>query len=346
MLTRFVKFIFFGIFGMVVAIPGVLWAQDSTQVGPGSKDSSGVRVAKTSDESGSSTGRVIFRGTWGSGLDQIGMRLAAPDMLPQAPFMGPGGFRLDPDGTLWLSDSVQGCVKGFSITSPKAPPRIFLCPFARLGDLAVTSDAIFVVAMEPRGIHILDKTTGHVRKHIPIPLVNPGRIMITDSGGIIIEDPDGGPWLVGTEGAARHPAGALESVGNADVLFGTLYDFEAESRKIIKAGLHGPGDEPDLFTIFRRRGGRIAFSRLVGMVDGNPVLAVLTASAPQTMEMVGFDENGREARQARLPVSGSIFLPSQWIIGPKSMILAFSADLTGFTVTRYDFSDLLNDPKK
>ena len=282
-------------------------------------------------------GRVVFSGTWGSGPHQIGMNPAAPDMLPQGPFMGPGGFRIDSSHVLWISDSVHKCIKGFSTGDANQPPHVFPCHFSRLGDLAVTNDEIFVVAMEPRGIHVLDKSTGAAKRHIPIPLVNPGRLLVISADLIALEDPDGGPWLIQGDQAARHTSSALETVGTADFLFGTLYDLDPASRKILQAGWFGPKDEPDLFAVFRRPGGNIAFSRLIGLIDQTPVLVTLTASAPQSLEFSHFDRNGGVSQHLVIPVRGSIHLPSQWLLGAGTTLYAFSADLQGFSVTAYDF---------
>ncbi|HQG29282.1 MAG TPA: hypothetical protein PLY73_12095, partial [Candidatus Ozemobacteraceae bacterium] len=57
---------------------------------------------------------VVREISWGDGIGRLGIIFQDRGQLPEGPFMGPGGFRVDADGGIWISDSVQKAVKRFA----------------------------------------------------------------------------------------------------------------------------------------------------------------------------------------------------------------------------------------
>jgi hypothetical protein len=272
-----------------------------------------------------------FYGTWGTGTTQIGLWPAAPDMLPQGPFMGPGGFRVDTDGAVWISDSVQRQIKRFHQGNVTTIP----VPALKLGDLAVSATRVAVCTVEPTGVMLFDKKSGkEIRRHA-IALKTPGRLLMTPTHALAIEETGSGLWLIASGSAPeRHPAAALEPVGDDLQLFGMLYDFEDSSRKVIRAGWAGETSEPSLFAFFRAPGTRIVFCRTLALIDQLPLAVFVTADSPGEMRFVQFSADGTVAGERRAPIFPCCYLPSTVIANHDGTIFLMKADMKGFEIFR------------
>ncbi|HNV71128.1 MAG TPA: hypothetical protein PKO06_15605 [Candidatus Ozemobacteraceae bacterium] len=274
---------------------------------------------------------VLLQGTWGSAPHQLGLRLQAPGELPAAPYMGPGGFRLTPDGALWVSDSVNRCLKRLAKGSP---PLLLPVEAERLGDLEVQGHAVSVVTRDPHGIMVFDSESRRRTAWIPFSAKSPGRLLGCGEDRLILEDPADGPWLIENGKVRPHPAKAIEPAGTEARLFGTLYDFDDTSRKIIVAGWKEEESEPELFSLYKSGGRRIVFSRLLNTMGSSPLLTVVTASDPQKLELIGFDEKGNPTRAGFLPILSGPYLATPWVRTPDGLYIGFSGTPEGFRIVK------------
>lgn len=277
----------------------------------------------------------ILHGLWGSGSAQIGLKLLEPGALPAAPFHGPGGFRPAADGRIWISDSVNHRLIGFGTGQPLIIP----VPARVLGDLEISGDKAFICTLDPNGVGVIDLKSGKQLNHVAIPFKSPNRLFVCAEDRFSVSETQGGLWVVISGKPSLHPAQALEPIGNKDLLFGTLFDFDPSSRKIIKAGWNGENDEPALFALFNLPGQRIVFSRLYGMHHDSPVLGIVSASSPERLQFITFDNNGKASPFAEVPLLDGPPLPFPWVIGSDGYLYGMSGDLEGFRLHRCKISN-------
>lgn len=272
----------------------------------------------------------VFSGTWGTATNQIGLQLAAPDMPPQGPFMGPGGFRVDSDESIWFSDSVQGAIKHYV----KGRGESFPVAAKKLGDLFVTPENIYLCSLEPQGINVYEKKSGKLLRVIPVPFRTPGRLLVADNDHIAVEETGGGLWIIVSGKPVLHQAEAMEPVGDSANLYGTLFDFDLSSRKIIKAGWDEKTAEPTLFALPTFKGRKIAFSRLIGATPAGPWASWLLASSPSSLTLTRFKGDGKVDATLDIPLLSACYMSSTLIVGNDGRIYGFQSDLMGFSVYR------------
>ncbi|MFZ2960686.1 MAG: hypothetical protein WA705_27715 [Candidatus Ozemobacteraceae bacterium] len=282
----------------------------------------------------------ILSGTWGTKPSQIGIKFLSPDILPETPFCGPGGFAVDASGTVWITDSIQGCIKIFEPLGNKQPgfkkePRIIPVGAKKLGDIALTANAVFVAGVDPNAIIIFDKATGKEMKRISVPYRSPGRLLAIDEKHIAISETGNGLWLVIDEKSTRYPSEVIEPIGTSQTLYGTVYDFDPTSRRIVQAPWDIQKGEPEPFALYRAPGNaRIIFSRILTMRNSFPLLSTVTASSPTILSLTTFDREGHPKPLIDLPLQDGPALPSRWIQGEDGAFYVFSGNLKGFSLER------------
>ena len=276
----------------------------------------------------------LYRIPWGKGPAAVGLRFPEPGMLPSTPFLGPGGFRIDTDGALWVSDSVNRRIKRFA---PGQPVRAFPVRAAGLGDLEVTAEEVYVVQRGPFGVARYEKASGDLKTVVAIPYRTPGRLRVIASTTLLLKEEGSRLWTVVNGKPVAHPAEALEPVYNGTHLFGVQYEFLDDSRRLLACRLEYRPAEPDQFTLFQTPGRRIVFNRLAGIRDGRPVLLVLFADRPDQFEVYSFTANGRPDLSGTLPVLPGCGLAAPWILGPDGNWYGLSPDLKGFSILRREF---------
>jgi len=273
----------------------------------------------------------VFSVDWGTASNQIGIKFLEPGILPATPFSGPGGFRVGIDGSIWISDSINGSIKKFS----KGKVDAFRVMAEKLGDLFLFESKVFVCTLNPNGIKILDSQTGVEEKFIPMLFKNPRRLLVQSANKIAVEEMEGGTWILfGNNPPFMHSAKALEAVGNSSYLFGTLFDFDPLSRKIIRANWSEKNVEPELFTIYRSTGGELVFSKLVGQVKELPVLMTLCAQRAEALDFTFFDSEGKVSKVLTGPPMDVCYFPSTWIIGNDENLYGVQADLKSLSIFR------------
>lgn len=275
---------------------------------------------------------IIQEIPWGVASDQLGIVFQDVGQLPEGPFMGPGGFRVDADGGIWISDSVQMAVKRFA---PDGTTRVYPVNARKLGDLFLLGMELAVVTGSPDGVAFIDRETGSETRRIDAPLGMPGRLAVFDTGRVALARNEGGVRMFFGGKAEVHPAEALEPVGTAQTLFGTSYEFDAASRVIIRAGWTGETSEPETFARYTVSGNdSIVFSRLLGMAGGFPALMLVTRAEPDVYRIVRFDADGKATAEIRVPVYAGCPLPTAWILGDDGFLYAGEADAKVFRIRR------------
>ncbi len=275
---------------------------------------------------------------WGSGTSRLGITFQDRGQLPEGPFMGPGGFRVDAEGGVWISDSVQKSVKRFA---PDGGILSYPVKAAKLGDLFLLGTEVAVITGSPDGIAFIDRATGSETRRIETKGLLRGRLNIIDKDHILVGGNEGGVFLYMGTTWEMHPASALEPVGTADTLFGTLYEFDVTSRVIIRAAWTGEASDPEAFARYKLTGAdEIVFSRLLGMSGGFPAFMLVTRADPAAYRIVRFDADGKVVSERKVPIFPGCPLPSPWIFGEDGALYAAEADDTSFRVRR---APALND---
>lgn len=273
---------------------------------------------------------VMLQGSWGSQPEQLGLRMPSPGVMPGAPFQGPGGFRADAQGGIWVSDSVNRVVKVFR----EGKVEVFPIPAEGLGDIDLAGDAFYVCTRSPAGIFVGRQSDGAEVKKIAIPCRSPGRLHAIDENRLLLADGAGGLWWIRSGTPGRHPADVMEPVGSVERVFGIVYDLDDSSRKIVWTGWQDEENEPELFALLRLPKERIVFTRLLGLQEGLPWVMVTTASDPANYRVFRLDADGKVARETRLPVLGGTWLPAWWVAGPCPVVYGFRSDPQGFSIFR------------
>ncbi|HOY68508.1 MAG TPA: hypothetical protein PLP29_16640 [Candidatus Ozemobacteraceae bacterium] len=276
---------------------------------------------------------VIREIAWGTATECLGIIFQDRGQLPEGPFMGPGGFRVDAQGGIWVSDSVGKAVKLFPADGGAV--RAFPVNAAKLGDLWVSAAEIVVVTGSPDGIAVIDRESGREIRRIDAPIGTPGRLTVFTPERIALGRADGGVMMFIDGKPELHPAGALEPVGTSETLYGTLYEFDVKSRVVIRAAWTGEASDPETFARYTVPSeDRIVFSRLLGMSGGLPVLLLVTKADPSVYRLVRLDADGKPASEAILPILPGSPLPSSWIQGEDGQLYAAEADERAFRIRR------------
>ncbi|NLI75702.1 MAG: hypothetical protein GX442_04580 [Candidatus Riflebacteria bacterium] len=278
----------------------------------------------------SDVAEIVLQGGWGSQPEQLGLTMPAPGMLPEVPFQGPGGFRVDAQGGVWISDSVNRAVKVFR----EGKVEIFPIPATGLGDLDLCGEAFYVCTRSPDGIFVGRQDDGGEIRRIALACRSPGRLQVVDENRILLADGDGGLWWIRNGEPGRHPAEVMEPVGTAEHVFGIVYDLDESSRSIVRSGWTEQESEPGMFALLKFPKERIAFSRLLGLQDGNPWVMMVMASNPGQYRVFRLDGDGKVVREARLPVLTGAWLPAWWVAGPCPVVYGFRSDPQGFSILR------------
>ncbi len=269
---------------------------------------------------------------WGDGMGQVGIIFQDRGQLPEGPFMGPGGFRVDADGGIWISDSVQKAVKRFDRNGGILK---YAVKAAKLGDLFLLGTEFAVITGSPDGIAFIDRTTGSETRRIDTKGLLRGRLNVFDKDHIAVGGNEGGVFLYMGKTWEMHPAPALEPVGTPDALFGTLYEFDARSRVIIRAAWTGEASDPEVFARYKLAGtNEIVFSRLLGMSGGFPAFMLVTRAEPAAYRIVRFDADGKAVSELQVPIFPGCPLPSPWIQGEDGTLYAAEADEKAFRIRR------------
>lgn len=265
---------------------------------------------------------MLFEGRWGKEVNQLGVVLPSPGVLPVAPYMCIGGFDVSPDGAVWFSDSVNRMLKCYK---DKKWSYIML-NFARLGDLAIYNNKIFVITREPDGVAVIDPEKGKTEKHIKLELKNPGRLKVFDENTLAIEEAGAGVLIKRKEMIYQHPALALEAAGTINRLFGVQYNLEDDSRTIIGAEFAEEIQEPEVIALYEAEE-KIIFSKTAGVKSEKPVIMVIKASQPTVLNFILIDTAKEKPVQIDLPIFDSPPLqPSGWKLCSNGEIYGFSAD--------------------
>jgi hypothetical protein len=274
-----------------------------------------------------------LEGRWGTGPADLGIRLPAPDALPHAPFMGPGGFRVDRQGRLWVTDSVQGLLKRRAPAQPtwdQWPP-----PGQGLADLDLT-DSLGAVAMKhPAALYVFDLVNPASGTLWKGAWKSPGRIRLLHDSLAAVEETSGGIWLVTPTACVRHPTDGLEPIGHDAKLFGTIFDFEESARSIIVASATLEPSEPDLLALLRLEGRKIVFSRLLACANESPLLSIVVADDPGHYALYRVNDAGTCRPAGVLPVFPGPYLASSWTLASDGWFYGFAGDLNGFQIWRY-----------
>jgi|GEM_PF-1206016 len=291
----------------------------------------------------SDVSEIVLQGTWGSESEQVGIKYPSPGVLPDAPFMGPGGFRVDPQGAVWISDSVNRSVKVFH----EGKVEVFPIAAEKLGDLDLYGGAFYVCTKNPDGVFIGNQADGAELRRIAIPFKSPGRLNIIDENHFLVGEnggtgnqtpsggsPDGGVWVVKEGVPSRHPAEVMEPVGNAERIFGIVYDLEESSRKIVYSGWTLDESEPILFSILRQPGQRIVYNRILGLQEGQPWVLILNAATPSDYRAILLGLDGKVVKDIPLSLLTGCYLPAYWIPGTWPALYGMLSDPQGFTVLR------------
>ncbi len=275
---------------------------------------------------------VVVTIPWGTAPAHLGMSLEAPGVLPTGPYLGPGGFAVADDGTVWISDSLNLCLKGFA---PGKPPVVVPLPAGRLGDVCCRGGQIGVISMAARALFVIEPKTPVTVREMKLPaMAGVGRLEAVGTKLWLLEEPGKGVWMLEASGAVRHPAPSVEPVGNDERIFGLLYDFNDQQRRLVSAGYLGQGAEPEMYALVNPPvPSRIAFARTLGLRGGHPVIGLVTASAPAHLQVATIDAQGNAVDRVILPVLTGVYLPAAWKLANGEFYGA-RADLQGFTVVR------------
>jgi len=275
----------------------------------------------TSNFAAEASQTMLFEGRWGKEVNQLGVILPSPGVLPVAPYQCVGGFDVGPDGSVWFSDSVNRMLKCYK---DKKWSYIML-NFARLGDLSGFNKKIYVITREPDGVAVINPENGKTEKQIKLEFKDPGRLKIFDENTIAVEEAGTGVLIKRKEQIYHHPAAALEAAGTVNRLYGLQFDLEENSRTVISAEFADEIQEPEVLTLYEAEE-KIVFSKTAGIINDRPVIMVIKASQPTVLSFVQINPMMEKAAQIDLPVfDAPVLNPSAWKLCSDGNIYGFSA---------------------
>ncbi|MBF0544431.1 MAG: hypothetical protein HQM08_08355 [Candidatus Riflebacteria bacterium] len=275
---------------------------------------------------------TIFKGHFGPGESDVGIKFLTPDILPETPFCGPGGFFPDKEERIWISDSIQKKLKAFSASESFS----IEIPAKKLGDLCIKNGQVFLCTKDPDCIMIIDIQSKKVKRTIPLNYNTPRRILVVDENHLAVEETDGNCWIIFNGIPELHPAQVIEAVGNTEKLFGISNTFENDSRNIVYCGWEKEKNDPEIFSHLKLPENRIVFSKVMGYSETNESLMVgcVLASQPNSLSVISFDSNGAQKELGSLPLQESIYLPSQWVFANGNSFYGLSATATEFKIIK------------
>lgn len=273
---------------------------------------------------------MLFKGSWGKDVNQLGIRLPSPGVMPVAPYACIGGFDVDAGGGFWFSDSVNSMLKCYK---DKTWSYIML-NFGRLGDLACYRQKIYVLTREPDGIAVVDPAKGKVERQVKIDFKNPGRIKIVSEQLFLIEEPGIGLLICKNGQTTMHPAVALEAAASENRIFGVQFNLENDSRSIIAAEIADEVQEPEMLGLYEA-GEEIIYIKTAGTVGNRPVLMVSRRSNPAVLDFIKLGDQATPEKTVSLPVFDAPFLPASWKLCSDGRFYGFSGSVSeGFKVYR------------
>ena len=274
---------------------------------------------------------LLVKGHWGKEVNQIGIRLPAPGVMPVAPFECLGGYDIDEKGNLWLTDSVNRMLKRY-----KNKDWFYLMTsFEKMGDISSYNQRLYVVTRNPDGVAVINPENGKVEQQLRIDFRNPGRLKVFAPAVIGVEEPGVGLWICRNGKADLHPATALEAVGDSKTLYGMQYNFDTESRTIISAELAEQPQEPETIALFEA-GSNIVYSKMAGLLNNRPMFMVVTASNPGVLSFYTLDEQ-QPTKKVELPIFEAPFLTSNWKLCSDGNLYGFEGTASeGFKIHRYN----------
>ena len=275
-------------------------------------------------------GSLLFKGTWGKEVNQLGIVFPSPGVLPVAPYQCIGGYDIDADGGFWFSDSVNAMLKCYK----NASWSYIMLNFGKLGDIACFNKKIYLLTREPDGIAVVNPEKGKVEQHFKIKLQNPARIKIFSEEIFLIEE-QGIGLLVWKKGSASlHPATALEAAASSSRLFGIQYDFAADSRSIIAAEIADEVQEPEMLGLYEA-GEQILFSKTAGTHGSQPVIMLVTRSGPGEIHFIKLGENASVKKRISLPIFDGPYLTASWKLCSDGKLYGFQGSANeGFKIYR------------
>ncbi|MBU1106887.1 MAG: hypothetical protein KKB51_09495 [Candidatus Riflebacteria bacterium] len=275
---------------------------------------------------------VLVKGQWGKAGDQIGIRFPSPGVMPLAPYECLGGYDVDADGNLWITDSINHMIKRYK----DKKWSYLMTSFDKTGDISFFNHRLYIVTRAPDGVAIINTENGKVEQQLRIDFKNPGRIKVFEPDLIGVEEPGVGLWICRKGVAELHPAAALEAAGSNKSLYGLQYNLEAESRSIIKAEFAEQHQEPETLALFEA-GESIVYCKIVGMLKDQPMFMIVTQSKPGIMIFYALDAALQSVKKAELPIFDAPFLTSNWKLCSDGRLYGFEGHAKdGFKVHRYD----------
>lgn len=273
---------------------------------------------------------VVVSGRWGDNTDQIGIRFPSPGVMPVAPYQCLGGFDVDNDGTLWVTDSVNRMLKRYH----KREWSQVLLNIDKMGDISCYKGRLYIVTRSPDGVAIVDPDNGKIERQLRIGFNNPGRIKVFAEDLVGVEEPGVGLWLCRAGQASLHPASSLEAVGDTSAIYGLQYDLDPASRTIVKAELATQPQEPETIALFEA-GDNIVYSKTAGLLGDRPVFIFVTQARSQFINIYLLTD-GQMHKRAELPVFDAPFLPTAWKLCSDGKFYGFAGNAReGFKLYRY-----------
>ena len=273
---------------------------------------------------------LICKGQWGQEVNQLGIKLPSPGVLPIAPYQCIGGFDIDHEGAAWFSDSVNSRLKCFK----KNEWSYIMLNFGRLGDLVCLKQRLYVLTREPDGVAVINPANGKIERHVKIAFKNPGRLSVISDKLFLIEDQGNGLLICKNDQTVQHPAVALEPACDGQRLFGVQYNLEADSRGIIAAELADELQEPEMIGLYEP-GEPIVFIKTAGIHANRLVVQVVTRSNPEILNFAKLGEHAEVLQSVALPVFDAPFLTASWKLCSDGKLYGFSGSATdGFTLLR------------
>lgn len=273
---------------------------------------------------------MLFKGSWGKEVNQLGIKFPSPGVMPLAPYTCIGGYDVDAEGGFWFADSVNSMLKCYK---DKNWTYIML-NFGRLGDLASFNKKLYVLTREPDVIAVVSPESGKVERHVKIDFKNPGRIKIISDKLFLIEEPGSGLLICKNDQTTMHPAVTLEAAAAGNRIFGVQFNLEAESRSIIAAEIADEVQEPEMLGLYEA-GEQILYIKTAGTIADRPVIMVITRSSPAQISFIKLGDQAMPEKKLSLPVYDAPFLPASWKLCSDGNLYGFSGSATdGFKVYR------------
>lgn len=294
--------------------------------------------------------KVVLQGNWGNSQNEIGVKLIEDKILPNGPFMGPGGFRVDENERIFISDSINNCIKIFNSNQIS---DIIKVKATYLGDIDTYKNCVYVVTKNPDGIAEYDLQTKAQKNFFNISFGTPGRILVVNDQLILLEDFTGKIWAVINNKVYEIQLSTLEPVADSNFIFGISIDLEPTQRKILVAKLltnkelnnaptrnnkyNGTNiiSEPRQFCVLKEDS-NILYAKLMGLMNSTPIIIYIKANNEKKYNLVFTDRHGNiTSRFNDIPILSGCWMPSYWILSKDfKSLFGFESDTQGFKVLK------------